>query len=275
MRTSSKILQREKSYEFWWISLFFFTRISLQYSMRCPSRLISNNSETVHSTDIQVEKFHFNLWRRLTWSISITPCTVRQKRSEPERWSPRYPVGYRSSKVTGLRRKRWYCWEVCDSDLCRLLTTGYSGWRSPQLMLTRTDSIPGTEILHSPNSGVHCSEEWGIQNRESKVIEQEKTVHFLASDFRAWEFPGDASGKESTCPHRRCKRHGSILGLGRSSGEGQGNPFQYFCLQKSHRVTWWAIMHRIAESDMTETTHHACTICGKWPWLYCFLILCL
>ena len=27
---------------------------------------------------------------------------------------------------------------------------------------------------------------------------------------------------------------GSIPGLGRSSGEGNGNPFQYSCLEKSH-----------------------------------------
>ena len=75
-------------------------------------------------------------------------------------------------------------------------------------MLTRMDSTPRTEILHSLNSGVRCSGEWGIQNRESKVIEQQKIMHFLASDFRAGEFPGGAIGKESTCPCRRCKRHG-------------------------------------------------------------------
>ena len=97
---------------------------------------------------------------------------------------------------------------MCDSDLCRRLTRDYSRLRPSQLMLTWTDDTSRTEILHSLSSGVHRSEEWGIQNRESKVIEQQKIMHFLASDFRAEEFPGGVSSKESTCPCRRCKRHG-------------------------------------------------------------------
>ena len=49
---------------------------------------------------------------------------------------------------------------------------------------------------------------------------------------------------------------GSIPRLGRSPGEGNGNPFQYSCLENPmNRGAWWATVHRIAESDMTE---HAC-----------------
>ena len=47
---------------------------------------------------------------------------------------------------------------------------------------------------------------------------------------------------------------GSILGLGRSSGEGNGNPLQCsFLPGKSHwRGDWQAIVHGVAkESDMT------------------------
>ena len=40
-------------------------------------------------------------------------------------------------------------------------------------------------------------------------------------------FPGGSAGKESTC---NAGDPGSILGLGRSPGEGNGNPFQYSCL---------------------------------------------
>ena len=104
---------------------------------------------------------------------------------------------------------------MCDSDLCRLLTRDYRGLRPSQLMFTWMDNTSRTEILHSLSSGIHCSEEWGIQNRESEVIEQQKIVHFLASDFRAEEFPGGASGKESTCPCTRCKRHGFSLWVGK------------------------------------------------------------
>ena len=46
---------------------------------------------------------------------------------------------------------------------------------------------------------------------------------------------------------------GSIPGSGRSPGEGKGNLLQYSCLKNlMDRGTWWAAVHRITESDMTE-----------------------
>ena len=41
-------------------------------------------------------------------------------------------------------------------------------------------------------------------------------------------FPGDSDGKESAC---NAGDLGSITGSGRSSGEGNGNLFQYSCLE--------------------------------------------
>ena len=42
---------------------------------------------------------------------------------------------------------------------------------------------------------------------------------------------------------------GSILGLGRSPGVGNGNPFQYYCLENSiNREAWRATVHRVAKS---------------------------
>ena len=44
----------------------------------------------------------------------------------------------------------------------------------------------------------------------------------------------------------------SIPGLGRSPGEGHGNPLQYSCLENlMDRGVWWATVHRVAESDTT------------------------
>ena len=47
------------------------------------------------------------------------------------------------------------------------------------------------------------------------------------------DVPADASGKESTCQCRRCKRHGSIPGMGRYPGVGIGNLIQHSCLENS------------------------------------------
>ena len=41
-------------------------------------------------------------------------------------------------------------------------------------------------------------------------------------------FPGGSDNKESACS---VGDSGSIPGLGRSPGEGEGNPFQYSCLE--------------------------------------------
>ena len=49
---------------------------------------------------------------------------------------------------------------------------------------------------------------------------------------------------------------GLIPGSGRSSGEGNGNPFQDSCLENSmDRGAWQATVHGVAELDTTEHTH--------------------
>ena len=43
---------------------------------------------------------------------------------------------------------------------------------------------------------------------------------------------------------------GLIPGLGRSPGEGNGNPLQYSCLENPmDRGAWQAVVHRITESQ--------------------------
>ena len=53
---------------------------------------------------------------------------------------------------------------------------------------------------------------------------------------------------------------GSIPGLGRFPGEGNGNPLQYSCLENPmERGAWRAVVHRVTKSqDTTEATWHAC-----------------
>ena len=43
---------------------------------------------------------------------------------------------------------------------------------------------------------------------------------------------------------------GLIPGLGRSPGEGHGNPLQRFCLENPmDRGAWWAIVHGVSKSQ--------------------------
>ena len=49
-------------------------------------------------------------------------------------------------------------------------------------------------------------------------------------------FPGDSDGKKSAC---NARDPGLIPTLGRSPGEGNGSPLQYFCLENSmDRAAW-------------------------------------
>ena len=71
-------------------------------------------------------------------------------------------------------------------------------------------------------------------------------------------FPGGSDSKESVC---NAGDLASIPGLGRSLGEGNGNPFQYSCLGNSKdRGAWQAIIHGVSKeldtTDQLSTAEH-------------------
>ena len=76
-------------------------------------------------------------------------------------------------------------------------------------------------------------------------------------EFRG--FPGGSEVKASAC---NAGDLGSILGLGRSSGEGNGNPLQCSCLgNPMDGGAWWATVHGVTESDMIEQMLTMTPIC--------------
>ena len=61
-----------------------------------------------------------------------------------------------------------------------------------------------------------------------------------------WDFPGGSDSKESAC---NVEDSVSIPGLGRSPGDGNGNPLQYSGLENSmDREACWATVHGVTKS---------------------------
>ena len=72
-----------------------------------------------------------------------------------------------------------------------------------------------------------------------------------------------AHGKESAC---NAGDSGLIYGLGRSPGEGNGNPLQSSCLENPRdRGVWWVAVHGFTKSWRTVTLHFTCYIVSFIP----------
>ena len=69
----------------------------------------------------------------------------------------------------------------------------------------------------------------------------------LISFILPMSFPNGSNGKESACS---AGDPGSVPGLRRSPGEGNGNPLQYSCLENPmDRGAWRVTLHGIAKSQ--------------------------
>ena len=83
------------------------------------------------------------------------------------------------------------------------------------------------------------------------------------------DFPHSSVGKESAC---NAGDLGSIPGLGRSPGEGNGNPRQYSCLENPmDRGAWWATVHGVtrvghdlATKPMAQTVKNLPAMQDTW-----------
>ena len=65
-------------------------------------------------------------------------------------------------------------------------------------------------------------------------------------------FPGGSDGKQSAY---NVGDPGSIPGLGRTPGQGDGNPLQYSCLaDPMDRGAWRAVVHRVAKSQTRRSS---------------------
>ena len=78
-----------------------------------------------------------------------------------------------------------------------------------------------------------------------KKTQSEKETILYDSTY-VMGFFGTSVSKESACS---AGDTGLIPGLGRSPGEGKGNPLEYPFLENlMDRGAWWAAVHRVAKS---------------------------
>ena len=62
-------------------------------------------------------------------------------------------------------------------------------------------------------------------------------------------FPGSSAAKNLPANAGDAGDTGVIPGLGKSPGEGNGNPLQYFCMENSmDRGVWQVTVHRVTKS---------------------------
>ena len=81
-------------------------------------------------------------------------------------------------------------------------------------------------------------------------------------------FPDSSVVKNLPANEEDARDEGLILGLGRSSGKGNGNPLQYSCLGNSmDRGAWWATVHGSQRVGQDLATEHARLYVLRATWL--------
>ena len=91
-----------------------------------------------------------------------------------------------------------------------------------------------------------------FSEKDLLINQKQAILRKILTDLTSYQFktfmcfPSGSDGKESAC---NAGNSGSIPGLGRSPGEGNGNPLQYSCLENSmDRGAWQATVHRVPKS---------------------------
>ena len=97
--------------------------------------------------------------------------------------------------------------------------------------------------------------------------------------FLYWGFPSGTAVKNPPASEGYTRDLGSIPGLGRSPGKGNGNPLQYHCLKSPmDRGAWWATVHGVTKSQ-SQLSMHSRTSFTEPKFCCCFyplmLVICM
>ena len=149
-------------------------------------------------------------------SCSFPPRAKRNRRM-PAAFAPRTPIGY-CGHLQGFH--------------------GF-GYQRPPV-------FANTDFSRKSYTNQCASAHWKGSN-------QSKATYRMGENIRKpifGGFPDGSVGKESVCNAGDTGDKGSLLGSGRSPGDGKGNPLQYYCLENfTDRGAWWAIVHGVTKSQ--------------------------
>ena len=167
-------------------------------------------------------------------------------------------------KIEGITRRGWQRARWLDGitdSMDMSLTTSGRWWRtgkpgvlqSMRLQRARHNLVTRQQQQHNIG-GLHEKAQakflawWLMSCKHSNNLMPMLLLIILITKTKLllWGFPGGSDSKESAC---NAGDLGSIPGLGRFSGEGNGYPFQYSCLKNSmDKGVWWATVHGVTKS---------------------------
>ena len=134
-------------------------------------------------------------------------------------------------------------------------------WKGLQKESSDWWKVNEPSLAHSSLPQIAALSEWNQPPtnwfRLAELQNSSSGRRFVLLDFttvRLRGFPGGSDGKESAC---NAGDPGSNPGLGRSPGEGNGNPLQYSCLENpTHRGAWRATVHGVAKSQTRQSDEY-------------------
>ena len=99
--------------------------------------------------------------------------------------------------------------------------------------------------------------DWSIHRGEGLVLLSLFVISILQLHDLGWRVPKLDERYDSVIKNPSASADvASILGLGRFTGVGNGNPLQYSCLENSmDKGAWWATVHGIAKSQTWLSMH--------------------
>ena len=119
-------------------------------------------------------------------------------------------------------------WETSPSFIHLFISCYSTSDARQRLVRVELDVIPATDALTGPNCCRVTGKTHGLLEVYGPCTRI--TCKFVKRFHILWGFPSGSHSEESAC---NTGDAGSTPGLGRSPGEGDGNPLQYSCLENS------------------------------------------